>query len=307
MSKKSDLDINIIEVGPRDGLQNEKELLSLDDKFTYVTKLASAGLKTIELTSFVSPKAIPQMADAKELFDKVKEDSFFEGINFPCLVPNMRGMQNAIESGVSEIALFTATSEAFTQKNINATIDESFARMTEVAQEAIKNKIKVRGYISTVFGCPYSSDVGIKSFLDVAKRLLDLGVYEISVGDTIGVGTPDKVDEYLTELLKEIDKEKVAMHFHDTHSNALANIRVSLEKGIRSFDASSGGLGGCPYAKGATGNVATEDVVSLMHKEGLKTGVNLDKLADASLFILDKVKKESPSKIVQNLINEKKR
>ena len=295
--------IKIVEVGPRDGLQNEKNILTTDDKFQFIAKLCETGLKTIETTSFVKAPAIPQMADAVELYTRVKNELGNKGVGFPCLVPNMKGYEAARNLGVKEIALFTATSDAFTQKNINATVDESFVRMKEVADEAKKDGIRVRGYISTVFGCPYEGDQPVEKLIRVAKRLMDLGVYEISVGDTIGVAKPNQVRSYIKALKSEIDLAKVAMHFHDTRGMAPTNIFVSLEEGIKTFDSSAGGLGGCPYAKGATGNVATEDVWYLLHSQGLETGVDIAKLAEASKFILGKVNRQTESKFLRAYIN----
>ena len=293
-------EVKIVEVGPRDGLQNEKVSLSLDDKLEYIKLLAQTGLTTIEATSFVRKDKIPQMADAKKLFSELKQYDFYENLNFPCLVPNMIGFDKAKAVGVKEISLFSATSDLFTQKNINCSIDESFERMREVAKAAKNDGMKIRGYISTVFGCPYAGKISTPQIIKVVEKFLDLGVYEISLGDTIGVATPGQVNDILTELLKIINIDMLAMHFHDTRGLALANILVSLDKGIHIYDASSGGLGGCPYAKGATGNVATEDVLYLLESLGVKTGVDMDKLYTASQFILEKVGKKSPSKFIEN-------
>ena len=293
-------DVKIVEVGPRDGLQNEKKSLALEDKLEYLRLLAGTGLSTIEATSFVRKDRIPQMADAKKLFTKLKKESFFEALNFPCLVPNMKGFDMAKEVRVKEISLFSATSDLFTQKNINCSIDESFTRMSEVAKAAKSEGMKIRGYISTVFGCPYAGEIETSQIVKVVERFLDLGVYEISLGDTIGVATPGQVNEIITAVLSVISRDRLAMHFHDTRGLALANILTSLDRGIYIYDASSGGLGGCPYAKGATGNVATEDVLYLLESLGVSTGVDMNKLYSASKFILDKVEKKSPSKFIEN-------
>lgn len=290
--------IKIVEVGPRDGLQNESQIIKTEDKFEFISKLVDAGLETVEVTSFVKPPAIPQMSDAKELFEMVST-RLSGRANFPCLVPNMKGYETAKSLGVKEIALFSATSNTFTKKNINATVDESFLRMKEVADAAKIDGIKIRGYISTAFGCPYEGVMGVKELIDVAHRFLQLGVYEISVGDTIGVATPNQVRSYLTELIPEVGVEKLAMHFHDTRGMALSNILVSLEKGIKSFDSSAAGIGGCPYAKGATGNVATEDVWYLLDAQGCQTNINLDKLVEASKFILGRLNKTTESKFLK--------
>lgn len=295
--------IRIVEVGPRDGLQNEKSVLSTEDKFRFISSLAESGLKAIEVTSFVKAPAIPQMADAQELYTKVRDELGGQGVSFPCLVPNMKGYETARSLGVKEIALFTATSNTFTQKNINATVDESFARMKEVAEEAKKDKILVRGYVSTAFGCPYEGTMDVKDLISVTKRLFDLGVYEVSVGDTIGVAKPQQVRSYIRTMKNEFSIDKLAMHFHDTRGMAVTNIYVSLEEGITTFDSSAGGLGGCPYAKGATGNVATEDVWYLLHSQGLDTGIDIAKLAEASKFILEKVNRQTESKFLRAYLN----
>ena len=302
MFKNIPKEIKIVEVGPRDGLQNEKISISTEDKFSYIKKLIDSGLKSIEVTSFVSPKAIPQMSDSLELFQKVKD--LREDIELPCLVPNMRGFENALKLGVTEIALFTATSNEFTKKNINVTVDESFVRMKEINDAAKENNIKVRGYISTAFGCPYQGHMDINSLVDIVEKFSEFDLYELSIGDTIGVATPKQVYEYLSILTKHYPKDQLAMHLHDTRGMALANILVSLEHGISIFDSSSGGLGGCPYAKGATGNVATEDLVYLFNSLGIKHEVNLDKLAKASRFILEKVQKETASKYLTAYLKE---
>jgi hydroxymethylglutaryl-CoA lyase len=291
--------VQIVEVGPRDGLQNEKEILDTETKLNYLIKLSDAGLTTLEVTSFVSPKAIPQMYDATELFQKISsklKGTSDKKFDLPCLVPNLKGLDKAVEIGVKNIALFTATSDEFTKKNINATVDESFERMAAIADKAKSAGIKMRGYVSTAYGCPYSGDIGVEKLLKVLERLFKLGVYEVSIGDTIGIANPKQVDEYFEPIKKNFDVDKLAMHFHDTRGLALANILVSLEHGVSVYDSSSGGLGGCPYAKGASGNVATEDVVNLMHSMGIETGVDMAKLVSASQYILEKLQKQSPSK-----------
>lgn len=293
------MNVRIVEVGPRDGLQNEKEIIATEDKYQFIKLLSESGLQNIEVTSFVKPPAIPQMGDAEELFKKVIEGLADKKISFPCLVPNMYGYEKARSAGVKEVALFSATSDSFTKKNINATVDESFERMQEVAEAARRDGIKMRGYISTAFGCPYEGKMDPQKIVSVGKRFFDLGVYEISIGDTIGVATPTQVREYLKILKTEFSTDKMAMHFHDTRGMALTNILVSLEEGISIFDSSAGGLGGCPYAKGATGNVATEDVWYLLESEGCKTGIDLAKLASASKFILEKLNRRTESKFLK--------
>lgn len=287
--------VKIVEVGPRDGLQNEKSILSLDDKLEFIRLLSLTGLQTIEVTSFVSPKAIPQMQDSQALFNKIK-NLIDSSTSLPVLVPNIKGMENALKAGVKEIALFSATSDEFTKRNINCTVDESFKRMSEVSRMALDNGIKIRGYVSTAFGCPYAGKMSKEKLLEVSNRFLELGVYEVSIGDTIGIATPSQVDEYLDYLLKDLSLEKIAMHFHDTRGMAIANILMSLQYGISTYDSSAGGLGGCPYARGATGNVGTEDVYHLCESLGIETGVDLDKLVSASKFILSKLGKESSSR-----------
>lgn len=292
-------EIKIVEVGPRDGLQNEKTHIPTEVKLDYILKLLEAGITSLEVTSFVSPKAIPQMGDAKELFTQLDARIDISNYELPCLVPNMKGYETAKELGVREIALFSATSDEFTKKNINVTVDESFKRMEEVAKAAKNDGIKIRGYISTAFGCPYAGHMSSEKLIEVIERFKDFDVYELSIGDTIGVANPKQVSKYLDEMLKVFPKEKLAMHFHDTRGMALSNIMVALSKGISIFDSSSGGLGGCPYAKGATGNVATEDLLYLVKSFHILTGIDLDKLTEASKYILEKVRKETPSKFLR--------
>lgn len=295
--------IRLVEVGPRDGLQNEKTILSTEDKFQFIKLLGEAGLRTIEVTSFVKAPAIPQMVDAVELFTRVNKELGNKGIAYPCLVPNMKGYETAKSLGVKEIAVFTATSDSFTKKNINATVDESFDRMKEVCSSAKADGILVRGYVSTAFGCPYEGMMPVEKLISVTKRLFDLGVYEVSVGDTIGVAVPQQVRAYIRAMKNEFPVGKLAMHFHDTRGLAPTNIYVSLEEGITTFDSSAGGLGGCPYAKGATGNVATEDVWYLLKSQGLDTGIDIAKLSEASKFILGKVNRPTESKFLRAYLN----
>src|SRR5581483_10425268 len=250
--------VKVVEVGPRDGLQNEKVTIPTEAKVEYITALADAGLKVIEAGAFVSPKWVPQMADSAEVYRDIPKDP---GVEFPVLVPNMKGLERAIEAGVKSIAIFTAASDTFNKRNINMTIDESFANYAPVAARALEEGMRVRGYVSTAFGSPYEGDVPPEKVLEVVARLLDLGCYEVSVGDTIGVGTPMQVQGVIGMLLQVIPASRLAMHFHDTRGTALANALASLEMGIAAFDGSSGGLGGCPYAPGASGNLATEDLV----------------------------------------------
>ncbi len=295
--------IRIVEVGPRDGLQNEKSILSTDDKFEFIRLLSETGLKTIETTSFVKAPAIPQMADAHDLYTRVRDHLGKTEVSYPCLVPNMHGLNDALALGVREIALFSATSDTFAKKNVNATVAETFDRMRPVALEAKKNGLRVRAYVSTAYGCPYEGTIALSKLAKVIEDFMAMDVYEISIGDTTGIATPKQVEESLKVLVPQFGVSKLAMHFHDTRGMALTNILKCIEAGITTFDASAGGLGGCPYAKGATGNVATEDVWYLCHSLGLKTGVDLDKLVAASSFILKKVGKKTASKFLRAYLN----
>lgn len=274
--------VKIVEVGPRDGLQNEKVTVSAEAKVAYITALADAGLCVIEAGAFVSPRWVPQMADTAEVYRDIPKDP---GVEYPVLVPNMKGLERATESGVKSIAIFTAASESFNRRNINMSIDESFDNYTPVVARALSEGMRVRGYVSTAFGCPYEGEVAPEKVLEVCARLLDLGCYEVSVGDTIGVGTPMQVQGLIGMLLQVIPSNKLAMHFHDTRGTALANTLASLEMGIATYDASSGGLGGCPYAPGASGNLATEDLVYMLEPMGIETGVSLERLVAASKII----------------------
>jgi len=288
--------VKIVEVGPRDGLQNEKVTVPAEVKVDFITALADAGLRVIEAGAFVSPKWVPQMADTAEVYRDIPKDP---GVEFPVLVPNIRGLDRAIEAGVKSIAIFTAASETFNQRNINMTIDGSFENYAPVAGRARSEGIRVRGYVSTAFGCPYEGDVAPEKVLEVCARLLDLGCYEVSVGDTIGVGTPLQVQGVIGMLLEVIPPPKLAMHFHDTRGTALANALAALEMGIATFDASAGGLGGCPYAPGASGNLATEDLVYMLDSMAIETGVNLSRLVQASMKIAPYLDHPLPGKYLQ--------
>lgn len=298
--------VRIVEVGPRDGLQNEKTIVSLEDKVKYIELLSAAGLKDIEAMSFVRADKIPQMSDGKSLYKTLVQNSLLKNTHLISLVPNKKGMEDAISVGVKDIAVFTATSNTFNQKNINATIDESLVRIAEVCKMARDNNIRVRGYISTVFGCPYEGQTSVDQFIKVAKTLRDFGVYEVSVGDTIGVANPLQIKNFLEIVLKEFKAEFLAMHLHDTRGLATSNIIASLDFGISNFDSSSGGLGGCPYAVGASGNVATEDIVNLFHSMGIETGVDIEKLAVASQFILQSVGRKSESRFLNAFLGSQK-
>ncbi len=288
--------VKIVEVGPRDGLQNEKITVPTEAKVEYITALADAGLKVIEAGAFVSPKWVPQMADSAEVYREIPKDP---GVEYPVLVPNMKGLERAIEAGVKSIAIFTAASDTFNKRNINMSIDESFVNYAPVVARARTEGMRVRGYISTAFGCPYEGDVPPEKVLEVSARLLDLGCYEVSVGDTIGVGTPMQVQGVVGILLQVIPASKLAMHFHDTRGTALANTLAALEMGIATFDASSGGLGGCPYAPGASGNLATEDLIYMLDHMGIDTGVSLDRLVSASTIIGQYIDHPLPGKYLQ--------
>src|SRR5438067_3038278 len=286
----------IVEVGPRDGLQNEKVTIPTQAKIDYITALGDAGLRVIEAGAFVSPKWVPQMADTAEVFRNIPKDP---GVDYPVLVPNMKGLDRAIEAGVRSVAIFTAASETFNKRNINMSIEESFENYAPVAVRARAEGIRVRGYVSTAFGCPYEGDVPPEKVLEVSARLLDLGCYEVSVGDTIGVGTPMQVQGVIGMLLQVIPAQKLAMHFHDTRGTALANTLAALEMGIATFDAASGGLGGCPYAPGASGNLATEDLIYMLDRMGIETGVNLDRLVAASSIIAPYLDNPLPGRYLQ--------
>ncbi len=289
--------VRIVEVGPRDGLQNEEVLLDVTTRVELIEQLAATGLKTIEAGAFVSPKWVPQMAGSAEVLAAVLENEKLNNIALPALVPNERGMADAIAAGVKEVAIFTAASDEFNQKNTNATIDESFERFAPVMALAKQHGIKVRGYVSTVIACPYSGKVAPEKVAEVATRLHDMGCYEISLGDTIGIGRPRETKAMLNAVLQNVGVDKIALHCHDTYGQALANIYVGLELGVRVFDSAVAGLGGCPYAKGASGNVATEDVVYLLNGEGFRTGIDLDKLVNVATNISQKLNRLPNSKV----------
>ncbi len=276
--------VRVVEVGPRDGLQNEKALIPTAQKIQFIQMLADAGLPVVEATSFVSPRAIPQLSDASEVMTNLAMHS---STSYPVLVPNLKGMQRALAVGVRAIAVFTAASESFTRHNINATIAESLANFRPVVTLAQQEKVTVRGYISTVFGCPYEGKVEPRQALNVAQALLEMGIDELSLGDTIGVATPNQVVDVISLLVDEgaIPIGQLAMHFHDTRGTALANVLMALQSGISIIDSSAGGLGGCPYAPGAAGNLATEDLLYMLHGMGIHTGVDLDKVVSATSFI----------------------
>lgn len=274
--------VKLVEVSPRDGLQNESQFIPTQIKITLIEKLVDTGLKTIEATSFVSPVWVPQLADHLEVFRGIQKH---KGVTYSVLVPNLKGLKNAIAAGVQEIAVFTAASEVFSQKNIHCSISQSIARFAEIIQIAKQHHIKVRGYVSCVLGCPYEGEISLETVVDVATQLFNLGCYEISLGDTIGVGTPGKAVALVRAVAKKIPLNCLAVHFHDTYGQALANIYATLEEGISIIDSSVGGLGGCPYAPGAAGNVATETVLYMLDGLGIKTGVDLKSLRKIALYI----------------------
>ncbi len=291
--------VTIIEVGPRDGLQNESSFVPTKDKVELINALARTGLKHIEVTSFVSAKSIPQLADGEAVFRAIDKPS---GIHFSALVPNERGMHSALAAGVQNIAIFTAASEQFNQRNINCSIAESIARFIPVMVLAKANIVPVRAYISCVLGCPYEGNIDPKQVLNVANQLIDLGADEISLGDTIGVGTPRQTQALIKTLRSALPLANLAMHFHDTYGQAIANIYAALECGITRFDSAIAGLGGCPYARGASGNVATEDVLYLMHGLGIDTGIDIFKVVDAGDQICKVLGKKNQSKVANALM-----
>ena len=294
--------VRIVEVGPRDGLQNEPKSVPTAVKVELIERLADAGLPAVEATAFVSPKWVPQMADHSEVLKALRRRP---GVAYPVLVPNMKGFEAAAEAGAEEIAVFGAASETFSRKNINASIAESLERFARVAEAARAKGIRVRGYISCVVGCPYEGAVEPEAVAEVAKRLDAMGCYEISLGDTIGVGTPGKVKRMLETVARAVPVERLAVHLHDTYGQALANLYAALDLGVATADSSVAGLGGCPYAKGASGNVATEDVVYLLDGLGVETGVDLAKVYDAGRFICDALGRGPASKVAQALASKR--
>lgn len=286
--------VRIVEVGPRDGLQNEKVDIGTAAKIELINRLSHTGLRSIEATAFVSPKWVPQMADATEVLAGIIRQP---GIAYPVLVPNEQGYERALAAGATEVAVFTAASEAFNKKNTNAGIDESLQRFAPVLARAQADGVKVRGYVSTVLGCPYQGDVPITDVVRVAKALHTMGCYEVSLGDTIGVGTPLKARAMLKAVATEVPMSALAIHFHDTYGQALANVLACIEEGVAVVDSAVSGAGGCPYAKGASGNVASEDVVYLLHGLGIHTGIDLERLADTGRWFAGLLGRETGSKV----------
>ena len=294
--------VKIVEVGPRDGLQNEVKSVPLDVKIALIEKLVDAGLPVVESGAFVSPKWVPQMASSSEVFKGVQKR---EDVSYPMLVPNMKGLEAAIDAGVEEIAIFAAATDSFSQKNINCSIDESIERFRLVVDRAIAQNMKVRGYISCVLGCPYEGEVSMAVVAGIAKTMMNQGCYEISLGDTIGVGTPGKAQAMVEQVSKVVPMDQLAVHFHDTYGQALANLHAVLQSGIAVIDSSVSGLGGCPYAKGASGNVATEDVIYMLHGMNIKTGVDMNKLLEAGAYISQFFDRQSASKAALALANRR--
>jgi hydroxymethylglutaryl-CoA lyase len=291
--------VKVVEVGPRDGLQNEGQIVSAAVKIELVNRLADAGLRAVEAAAFVSPKWVPQMADAAEVMAGIRRRT---GTVFPVLVPNLKGFEAAVAAGAEEVAFFTAASEAFSQKNTNCSIVESLARLRPLSEAAYSRGVRVRGYISCVLGCPYQGDVAPSRVADVAEQLAGLGCYEISLGDTIGIGTPGRSQTMIEAVARRVPVGRLAGHYHDTYGQALANIFASLQMGMSVFDSSVAGLGGCPFARGATGNVATEDVVYMLDNMGIETGVDLNKLIDAGEFICAELGRPSNSRAARAIL-----
>jgi hydroxymethylglutaryl-CoA lyase len=288
--------VTIVEVGPRDGLQNEHQLVSTADKIEFVNRLAAAHLPVIEVSAFVSPKWVPQMADASEVFAGITRTP---GTRYAALVPNLAGLDRALGAGVTDVAIFASSTETFSRKNINQSIDESLSTYRAVCDRAIAAGLRVRGYLSTAFGCPFEGEVDPLQVADVAGRLADLGVFEVAISDTIGIAHPGQVPRVLDAVLARVPAERIALHYHDTRGTALANVLASLPFGIATYDASSGGLGGCPYAPGAAGNLATDDLLYMLDGMGIETGVSLAAVSAASRFIASKIDHRLPSRYAQ--------
>lgn len=296
--------VRIIEVGARDGLQNEAQSVSVATKVTLIERLADCGLQTIEAGAFVSPRWVPQMADSAEVLQRLTPRA---GVRYPVLTPNVQGLQGALAAGAREVAVFGAASEAFSQKNINCSIAESLNRFRPLVATARQAGVAVRGYVSCALGCPYQGDVAPAAVAEVAHALFEMGCYEISLGDTIGVGTPLRTQAVIEAVAREVPRENIAGHFHNTYGMAIANIYAALEAGVAVFDASVAGLGGCPYASGASGNVATEDVVWLMQGLGIETGVDLDRLVDTAQWISTELGRSPASQVARAVLAKRPR
>lgn len=292
--------VKIVDVSPRDGLQNEKQAIDLATKLELIGRLETAGLKNIEITGFVSPKWVPQLSDSSELCEKIQR---VKGVNYSALTPNLKGMEKAIAANLKEVAVFTAASESFTHKNINCSIEESLQRFVPVIELAKLHDIKVRGYVSCVLGCPYEGEISADKVAEVTEKLFQLGCYEVSLGDTIGTGTPIKAQEMFKACQQIAETNKLALHFHNTYGQALANIYACMQLGAEIIDSSVAGLGGCPYAKGASGNVATEDVVYMLDGMNIETGINLQKLIETGNWISEKLNRENNSQVGKTLSN----
>ncbi len=297
--------VKIVEMGPRDGLQNEKQPVSTEVKLELIKRLMDAGEKHIEATAFVSPKWVPQMADHNEIMQGLKTLDNTDDVMFPVLTPNLRGFEGALTGGAKEVAVFAAASESFSQKNINCSIAESIERFKPVMDAAKENNILVRGYVSCVLGCPFEGHIAPEKVAEVAKALYDLGCYEISLGDTIGTGTPSKAQAMIKEVAKYVPINHLACHFHDTYGQALANLYACLELGVSTIDSSVAGIGGCPYAPGATGNVATEDVIYMLNGLGIETGIDINKLVDAGVFISNELGRKPVSNAANAILTKR--
>ena len=295
----TDRQVRIVEVGPRDGLQNEAQTVTTDTKLELIDRLADAGVRAIEAASFVSPKWIPQMADHAEIMARLRRRP---GVDYPVLTPNLKGFEAALAAGATEVAVFAAASESFSRKNINCSIADSIARFDPVFSAARAHGVKVRGYVSCVIACPYEGPIDAQAVADVSQALFERGAYEISLGDTIGVGTPASIERMLSAVAGVVPVAHLAGHYHDTYGMAVANVDASWRFGVRTFDSSISGLGGCPYAKGATGNVATEDVVYLLQGLGADTGIDLERLVDTSAWISERLGREPASRVARAML-----
>ena len=291
--------VRIVDMGPRDGLQNEKQIVSTETKVELIARLGAAGLKAIEATSFVSPRWVPQMGDAADVMARIER---LPGVSYPVLTPNLQGFEAALAAGAGEVAVFAAASESFSRKNINCTIAESLARFEPVMAAARTAGVRVRGYVSCVLGCPYEGDIRPEAVADVAATLFAMGCYEVSLGDTIGAGTPGKTRRMLDAVARRVPVDKLAGHYHDTFGQAVANVYASLEAGVACFDSAVAGLGGCPYAPGASGNVATEDVVYMLDGLGIETGISLDALVDTAGWISERLGRPPASKVARAVL-----
>lgn len=294
--------VKLVDVGPRDGLQNEAQPIATEHKIELIHRLQAAGLREIEATSFVSPKWVPQMGDNSAVMAGIQRQS---GVRYSVLTPNMKGFEGALESKADEVVIFAAASEAFSQRNINCSIAESIERFRPVVEAAHTNQMKVRAAVSCALGCPYQGEVSVDAVSDVVRRLLDIGTDHIGIADTIGVGTAGRVKQVMESAMKLVPLAELSGHFHDTYGQALTNIYACLELGVHTFDASVAGLGGCPYAKGATGNVATEDVVYLLHGLGIQTGIDLDKLVDAGVYISQVLGRKPASRVANAILSRR--